>query len=227
MSEPNTVVLIVEEDRGVRSTLERLLRSAGYAVLSFGSASELLELAPRDVVACLLLDVRLPDASGLELQRELARRAPLLPIIFITGYADIRMAVRAMQNGAVAVLPKPFLDDELLDAVQQGLAAANAARREHDEFDVLRSRFGQLTARECDVCQLVVSGLLNKQIAAELGICEVTVKVHRGQVMHKTGAGSVAELVRMSVRLGMLAGKRARACSLPTPLQRAFGAGAA
>jgi FixJ family two-component response regulator len=208
--EPNPVVLVLDDEHAVRTALERLLRSAGYAVLSFGSASEFLALAPRDVVACLVLDVRLPDGSGLELQNELAGRAPLLPIVFITGYADVRMTVRAMRNGAVALLPKPFLDEELIDAVQQALDCASQAWRDHTELDGLRGRFARLTARECDVWQLVVSGRLNKQIAAELGICEVTVKVHRGQVMCKTGAGSVAELVRMSERMGVLAGKHPR-----------------
>jgi FixJ family two-component response regulator len=140
----------------------------------------------------------------------LADRAPLLPIVFITGYPDVRMTVKAMQNGAVALLPKPFRDDELIDAVQRALDHASNAWREYSELDVLRRRFGRLTARECDVCQLVVSGRLNKQIAVELGIREVTVKVHRGHVMYKTGAGSVAELVRMSERMGMLADKHAR-----------------
>jgi FixJ family two-component response regulator len=210
MDETNNVVLILDDDRGVRTALERLLRSAGHSVLSFGSASEFLALAPRDVVACLVLDVRLPDGSGLDLQHELASRAPLLPIVFITGYADVRMTVKAMKNGAVALLPKPFLDDELIDAVEQALDTASNAWREYGEFDLLRTRFGRLTARESDVCQLVLSGRLNKQIAAELGICEVTVKVHRGHVMHKMGAGSVAELVRMSERMGVLAGKHER-----------------
>jgi FixJ family two-component response regulator len=197
------IVFVVDDDASVREAVESLLRSVGLAVRCFGSASEFLDEAPLDALACLVLDVRLPGTSGLDLQRELTERHPDLPIIFISGHGDIRMSVRAIKAGAIEFLPKPFHDQDLLDAVQQALERARATRQSRDELLELNGRFGALTPRERQVLELVVTGMLNKQIASALGIREVTVKIHRRQVMHKTAAQSVAELVRMAERVGI------------------------
>jgi FixJ family two-component response regulator len=197
------VVFVVDDDASVREAVEGLLRSAGLQARSFGSAQEFLGEAQFDALACLVLDLWLPGTNGLDLQRELAERHPGLPIVFISGRGDIRMSVRAIKAGAIEFLPKPFHDQDLLDAVQQALADAKLARQSRDEMRELESRFASLTPRERQVLELVVKGLLNKQIAAELGIREVTVKIHRGQVVHKMRAGSVPELVRMAQRLGL------------------------
>jgi FixJ family two-component response regulator len=203
LGESGPLVFVVDDDASVREAVESLLRSAGLRALSFGSAQEFLGSAPFDAVACLVLDMFLPGTNGLDLQRELAAHHPGLPIVFITGNGDIRMSVRAIKAGAVEFLPKPFHDQDLLDAVQQALEGARLARQSREEARELEARFAALTPRERQVLELVVKGLLNKQIAAELGIREVTVKIHRGQVMHKTGAGSVPELVRLAQRLGI------------------------
>jgi len=203
VSEPTAVVFVVDDDASVRAALGSLLRSVGLDVRLFASAQEFLSEPLGDAPACIVLDVRLPGMSGLDLQGELARRDPALPIIVITGHGDIPMTVRAMRAGAVEFLPKPFRDQDLLDAVQQALERARVLRHEQAVTADLRARFDSLTPREREVMGLVVAGLLNKQIAYELGISEVTVKIHRGQAMHKMRAESVAELVRMAERIGV------------------------
>jgi FixJ family two-component response regulator len=200
-SEPAPLVFVLDDDASVRTALESLLRSVGLAVRSFGSAKEFLSEPSTDRPACLVLDVRLPGMSGLDLQRQLAERDVVLPVVVITGHGDIPMTVRAMRAGAVEFLPKPFRDQDLLDAVQQALERARTLRREQAEIAELQTRFDALTPREREVTELVVAGRLNKQIAADLGISEVTVKIHRGQVMQKTRAASVADLVRMTERV--------------------------
>jgi FixJ family two-component response regulator len=197
------IVFVVDDDASVREAVESLLRSVGLSVRCFGSASEFLSDAPLDALACLVLDVRLPGTNGLDLQSELTERHPGLPIVFISGHGDIRMSVRAIKAGAVEFLPKPFHDQDLLDAVQQALTTARATRLAREESLELNSRFEALTPRERQVLELVVTGMLNKQIASALGIQEVTVKIHRRQVMHKTAAQSVADLVRMAERMGI------------------------
>jgi RNA polymerase sigma factor (sigma-70 family) len=187
----------------MRDAIESLLRSAGLTVQSFSSALEFLARPPHHAPACLVLDVRLPGASGLDLQRELAERDPL-PIVFITGHGDIRTSVRAMKAGAVEFLPKPFRDEDLLEAIEQALETARRTWRERADLTKLHQLVAALTPRERQVFSLVVTGMLNKQIAYELGISEVTVKGHRGQVMQKLRAGSVADLVRMAGRVGVV-----------------------
>jgi RNA polymerase sigma factor (sigma-70 family) len=201
--DPGSVVFVVDDDASMREAIESLLRSAGLAVRSFSSALEFLARPPHDAPACLVLDVRLPGASGLDLQRELAERDPL-PIVFITGHGDIRTSVRAMKAGAVEFLPKPFRDEDLLEAIKQALESARRAWRERADLTKLHQLVAALTPRERQVFSLVVTGMLNKQIAYELGISEVTVKGHRGQVMQKLRAGSVADLVRMAGRVGVV-----------------------
>ena len=201
MHEPEPVIFVVDDDPSLRHALSNLLRSVGLRVEAFGSAREFLTGQRPDAPGCLVLDVRLPGLSGLDLQRELAAAQIDLPIIFITGYGDIPMTVRAMKAGAVEFLSKPFRDQDLLDAIRQALEHARLAWHQRVEQAALCQCYDMLTPREREVMRLVVSGLLNKQIAAELGTSEITIKVHRGQVMRKMQATSVADLVRMAAKL--------------------------
>jgi FixJ family two-component response regulator len=203
MSEADSVVFVIDDDPSVREALAGLLRSVGLGVQSFGSAQEFLQSPRPEVPGCLVLDVRLPGRSGLDLQRELAASGIHLPIVFLTGHGDIPMSVRAIKAGAIEFLTKPFHDQELLDAIQLGIERDRAGRREAAARLGLQERYGSLTPREREIMALVVSGRMNKQIAGDLGLSEITVKVHRGQVMRKMRAKSLAELVRMADRLGV------------------------
>jgi FixJ family two-component response regulator len=203
MSEADATIFVVDDDALRREALQRLLRSVGLQVATFASAREFLQHRSVDVPGCLVLDVRLPGLSGLDLQHELATAQLDLPIIFITGYGDIPMTVRAMKAGAVEFLTKPFRDQDLLDAVQQALGRDRVARAQRVEMAELRRHLDTLTPRERDVFGLVVTGLPNKQIAAVLGTSEITIKRHRAQVMHKMRVTALAELVRLADKLGL------------------------
>lgn len=204
-----STVFVVDDDLSVRRAIKRLLESVHLQVELFESADEFQNRKGPDGPSCLVLDVRLPERSGLDLQRELAERKIHTPIIFITSYGDIPMSVRAMKAGAVEFLTKPFRDQDLLDAIQVALARDRVRREQEAEIATQRERFDSLTPREKEVLPLLVSGLLNKQIAAKLGTSEATIKVHRSQLIRKMGAESLAELVRMAEKIGIFAPKQA------------------
>lgn len=208
MSEEIPTVFVVDDDESMRESLDSLLRSVGLKTKVFSSAAEFLQSAPSERPACLILDVRLPGLSGLDLQSELKHLGIEIPIIFLTGHGDIPMSVRAMKAGATEFLTKPFREQELLDAVGQALERDRKRQILQSEFAELSLCYEKLTPREREVMQLVVSGLLNKQIAYKLGVSEVTVKLHRSQVMHKMLAESVADLVRMSEKLALPTAKQ-------------------
>jgi len=202
-TEPASIVFVVDDDPSIRRAIKRLVESVGLHVELFGSAPEFMSSSRPEVTSCLVLDIRLPGISGLDFQRELAEAHVHVPIIFITGHGDIPMSVRAMKAGAVEFLTKPFRDQDLLDAIQVALKRDSTTRQHQAETATLRERLDLLTPREREVLPLVVSGLLNKQVAAEIGATEATVKVHRSQLMKKMGADSLPELVRMAEKLSI------------------------
>lgn len=202
-SEAQPVVFVIDDDPSVREALSSLFRSVGLKVELFTSAAEFLNTSPTIAPSCLVLDVRLPGVSGLDFQAELAKADMHIPIIFITGHGDIPMTVKAMKAGAVEFLTKPFRDQDMLDAVQLAFAKDRARRESDKTTSDLKTSFEALTAREQEVMALVTTGLMNKQIAAEIGVSEITVKFHRGNVMRKMGARSLADLVKMAGTLGV------------------------
>lgn len=203
MSSEQPVVFIIDDDVSVRKALTNLMRSVGLPVESYGSAQAFLSAKRPDGPGCLVLDVRLPGASGLELQRQLSEAGVQLPIVFITGHGDIEMSVQAMKAGAVEFLTKPFREHVLLEAVQHAIERDRVAYEQRAAVAELRARYQSLTPREQEILPLVVRGLLNKQVAGALGTTEATVKVHRAKVMHKMKADSLADLIRMAERLGL------------------------
>ena len=207
MTEPAAIVFVVDDDPSIRRAIKRLVESVGLHVELFGSASEFMSSNHPEVASCLVLDIRLPGISGLDFQRQLAEANVHIPIIFITAHGDIPMSVRAMKAGAVEFLTKPFRDQDLLDAVQEGLERDRARRQRQAEIAILQHKLESLTPREREVLPLVVLGLANKQVAAEIGTTEATVKVHRSQLMKKMDADSLPELVRMAEKIGIPASK--------------------
>jgi FixJ family two-component response regulator len=207
MTEERAVVFVIDDDASVRDAVADLLRSVGLAVESFGSTQEFLQSKRPDAPGCIVLDVRLPGSSGLELQRTLSKSNIELPVIFISGHGDIPMSVRAMKSGAIEFLTKPLREQELLDAIQTGIERDQARRQAAKVVAELRKRFDSLTPREREVLALVVTGRRNKQIAAQAKLSEMTVKVHRSQIMRKMRAKSLVDLVRMADALSVSAGK--------------------
>ena len=203
MPEPEAIVAIVDDDLSFREGVSSLIRAAGWKVETFASAEEFLARPRAEAPSCLLLDLQLPDLSGLDLQKRMAEGNLDIPIVFITGHGDIPASVQAMKAGAVEFLTKPFDKEQLFLAIAEAMERDRANRRRHADMEALRARYESLTRREQEVMQQVVSGLLNKQVAAELDISEFTVKVHRGQVMRKMHANSLADLVRMAEKLGI------------------------
>jgi RNA polymerase sigma factor (sigma-70 family) len=203
MKEAESIVFVIDDDPLYRASTERLVRSVGFSVQSFQSAADFLNSQRPNVPSCLILDVRLPGLSGLDLQRELAGASVHLPIIFVTGHGDIPMSVQAMKAGAVEFLTKPFRDQTLLDSIRQAIERDRIARQQHARNADLRRRYESLGPREREVFKCVASGMLNKQIADELGVTERTIKFHRGHIMRKMQVRSLAELVRMAETLGI------------------------
>ena len=202
-AESKPMVFVIDDDASMRAALSSLLASVGLRVTAYASATEFLQAKLPDCPTCLVLDVRLPGLSGLDFQAELAKANIDIPIVFMTGHGDIPMTVRAMKAGAVEFLPKPFRDQDMLDAVQIGIERDRGRRAKASVAAKLRASFNSLTAREQTILGMVTAGLMNKQIAGDLGVSEITVKVHRGNVMRKMGAKTLAELVRMADALGI------------------------
>jgi FixJ family two-component response regulator len=207
MDDPRPTIFVVDDDPSVREAISNLLEAVGMQTRVFGSTEEFLRAIRPDVPSCLVLDMKLPGMSGLQLQESLEKAGIRIPIVFITAFADVRMTSKAMKAGAIEFLVKPFQKQELLTAIQEGLERDRTWRGEQAEIAELRAKFEELTAREREVMELVAAGLINKQVGVQLGLSEVTVKIHRGRVMQKMGAASLADLVRMSDKLKPKASK--------------------